>query len=736
MNKFLIIVCLFFLSTSFYFSQNKLAVLIANQNYQNISSLKTPYSEIDSLESLFHFFGYKTLVYKDVNLSDFNGIIDSIQKNVEYNGTVYFHYAGHGLQIDNENLIVPASINKDPLDQFELKRKCIRVQDLIDALFNLNKHKNSKSIICLDACRNNPFKEIEHEIKPGLSSINRIPNQSAIVFSCTPGNTSADGNGDFSKFTKSWISRLAECGNDFSRIQKLVEADMYKTYYKDYQMAHFNVSGLNNFHFCENIEKYSSNKNKKEEEEDLFDFYAGVKREIKNSFKKKYYHDVILKSKWIEDYIGNQINENPDNIELQNIIANSYLNLDSIKKAEELYSNLWQKIKSDPNYSELTVDVYFYLARIYSLNKNWVKLKILRRQYISFCQKTGSIFDLTITYDKIAGDFERQGKLDSAIHYYIKSIENSSRIENKTKNEKKLLGGIYNNIANYYLMEKTIDIEKAKFYLSKVIEIYKEINYFEFWAYYDRCRINVDFDEYLNFKEANNLLHELKKNSRVYQYTDIQTYHLKFLEYDILSKQYLLIPALNLLKEIYFDYGIEPKILNSKLKEQSFGEECKTEYWEIEINLPTSARPIIYIDQNQNSKLDTVDIVLKPKLVLSNSVEAVDIGNGLVFYNEFHTFKTDGNCKILKCDFEKYNELVEKKELENSYVDYETNGENTTWKFRLYLSDLNFRNMLPFFIGLKGLRFKNNLIPDNERSIVMFPINEGVDFIIESLRYD
>ena len=181
MNNFLIVVCLFFLNSSIYLSQNKLAVLIANQNYQNISSLKTPFNEIDKLESFFKSNDYQTMVYKDINLFDFNQIIDRIQDSMDYNGTIYFHYAGHGLQIDNENLIVPTSINSDPLDTYELKRKCIKLQDLIDALYNLNNRKSVRSIICLDACRNNPFKELDHELKPGLSSINRIPNQSAIV---------------------------------------------------------------------------------------------------------------------------------------------------------------------------------------------------------------------------------------------------------------------------------------------------------------------------------------------------------------------------------------------------------------------------------------------------------------------------------------------------------------------------------------------------------------------------
>jgi len=738
MHRLTTILVFFLFHSTIVLGQEKIAILIANQNYEHIPSLKTPINEIDSIASICESYNFKTFLYKNIEQSDFNNIIDLIQEKTKGQGTVYFHYAGHGVQIDGQNLLVPTSINNDLLDRYELKRKCIRIQDLLDALYNLSNRKSIKSIVCLDACRNNPFQDLEDEMKPGLRKIEtqRLPNQSAIVFSCTPGSVSKDGDKVYGKFGTSWIRRLKECNINLSEIQELVTLDMHETYQNDNQMAHFNFNGLSNFYFCYD----ESEKTKDNRENELFDFYSGVKNEIKNDFTQGLYSDVILKSKWINNFLNSDLNKDTEEkIELKYRIGSSFFYIDSLDKAYSIFNEYWPYISKKSEYIDIIVDTYYFLGTINTLKENWKSLAMLRSDYVTFCKISGSPFDLAITYDKIAGDYERQWNLDSALIFYNKAIEKGLSLPNKSKREKSLTSQFYNNLGNYYLMEHSFDVKKAKFNLNKAYVINKEIEKFDFWLLFDLCRINFEFEGFEDIKEARNRLTELKEFSSAYDNLDASQYfQLKYLEYDILVKENYITKSLKYLADIFNSYGNgnTPKVNYSEVITKSYGNECNTKLWELCIETPYQVHPVIYVDVNLNSILDSIDYVLTPSLITKKVSSAIKVDNEHVTYQKSNTFKPDGTTHLTKNKFERYYELVIDENLTNSYVNYYTESNKTLWEFNIYFSDLSIKKKLPIFIGLKGLKYKGEELLGLQNSIVVFPVEDGVEYIKESLKYD
>jgi hypothetical protein len=70
-------------------------------------------------------------------------------------------YAGHGLQIDGENYLVPVDL--DPKREADIPLQGVRLNDLLNTLGAL---PTRARIFMLDACRNNPF--------PALSGAGRL----------------------------------------------------------------------------------------------------------------------------------------------------------------------------------------------------------------------------------------------------------------------------------------------------------------------------------------------------------------------------------------------------------------------------------------------------------------------------------------------------------------------------------------------------------------------------------
>jgi len=75
-------------------------------------------------------------------------------------------YAGHGLQIDGENFLVPVDV--DPKRETDVPLQAIRLNDVLNTLTSV---PSKTRILLLDACRNNPFPAINRSAGHGLAIV-------------------------------------------------------------------------------------------------------------------------------------------------------------------------------------------------------------------------------------------------------------------------------------------------------------------------------------------------------------------------------------------------------------------------------------------------------------------------------------------------------------------------------------------------------------------------------------
>ncbi len=107
-------------------------------------------------------------------------------------------YAGHGLQIDGENFLVPVDV--DPKREADIPLQAVRLNDILNTLTSV---PSKMRILLLDACRNNPFPEINKTAGHGLAIVDaKIGAPGTFVsFSTSPGAEAEDGNGADSPYT-------------------------------------------------------------------------------------------------------------------------------------------------------------------------------------------------------------------------------------------------------------------------------------------------------------------------------------------------------------------------------------------------------------------------------------------------------------------------------------------------------------------------------------------------------
>lgn len=116
---------------------------------------------------------------------------------------VILFYAGHGLQLDWRNYLVPvdAQVNNGA----EVAARCI---DMGEILRSLSGARGKTFVVVLDACRNDPFGDGFRPEQKGLSPFDAPPG-SLLAYSTAPGRTASDGQGGNSLYTENLLRELA-----------------------------------------------------------------------------------------------------------------------------------------------------------------------------------------------------------------------------------------------------------------------------------------------------------------------------------------------------------------------------------------------------------------------------------------------------------------------------------------------------------------------------------------------
>ena len=184
---------------------SRLALVIGNSAYRD-APLTNPGNDARAMAGLFGEAGFTVDARLDATR---NGMMEAIERfgaairRPEIRQVV-FYYAGHGVQLDWRNYLLPVDAVVDSADQ--VKQRCI---DLNQLLLQLGAARDKTFIIILDACRNNPFGNTYQPEQRGLSQFD-APVGSLIAYATSPGNVASDGSGKNGLYTENLVRELSQ----------------------------------------------------------------------------------------------------------------------------------------------------------------------------------------------------------------------------------------------------------------------------------------------------------------------------------------------------------------------------------------------------------------------------------------------------------------------------------------------------------------------------------------------
>jgi formylglycine-generating enzyme required for sulfatase activity len=202
------------------FAENRQALLIANGSYANFSSLATPVSEAQELAAALKGLGFQVTLLKNASREQMLDALDAFGNSFKgKGGTAFFHYGGHGVQVAGKNYLIP--VDADIPDE---RKASTRAVDVDEIMTTLDASGADTSIVCLDACRNNPLPAgAARSASRGLSVVGIKPKNSVIVYAAEAGTTAQDG-----LFTPALTRALARPGLSLSEVFTEVRRQVYE----------------------------------------------------------------------------------------------------------------------------------------------------------------------------------------------------------------------------------------------------------------------------------------------------------------------------------------------------------------------------------------------------------------------------------------------------------------------------------------------------------------------------
>ena len=186
-------------------AESRLALVIGQSAYRSVPALPNPANDARAVTQLLTNSGFEVSTAADLSQSQMREAVSDFAGKVAAKGAdtvALVFYAGHGLQIDGENFLVPIDI--DPKREADIPIQAVRLNDILNTL---NSVPSKMRILMLDACRNNPFPDLK-TAGGGLAIVDaKIGAPGTFMsFSTSPGAVAEDGSGSNSPYTNALLA--------------------------------------------------------------------------------------------------------------------------------------------------------------------------------------------------------------------------------------------------------------------------------------------------------------------------------------------------------------------------------------------------------------------------------------------------------------------------------------------------------------------------------------------------
>jgi TPR repeat protein len=197
-------------------AERRVALVIGNAGYQHVERLANPGSDATLIADTLKQYGFMVVgggALRDLDKPAFDHAVQEFGKQIQGAEVALFYYAGHGMQIQGTNWLLP--IDANPTRMQDLDFQMVNAELVLKQMDGAGTRLN---IVLLDACRNNPFGNLgTRGVESGLAQM-RAPEGTLISFATQPGNVAVDGTGADGPYAMALADAIRQPGLDIFRL--------------------------------------------------------------------------------------------------------------------------------------------------------------------------------------------------------------------------------------------------------------------------------------------------------------------------------------------------------------------------------------------------------------------------------------------------------------------------------------------------------------------------------------
>jgi uncharacterized caspase-like protein len=196
-------------------AERRVALVIGNSDYRNVPRLPNPANDAAAVAEMFRAAQFDDVqMQTDLGIADLRRVLGSFTDTAAGADTVVIYYAGHGMEIDGNNYIIPvdAKLARD----FDVDDETISLDRILRSI----EPAHQLRLVILDACRDNPFLKTmkrslgSRSIARGLAKVEPTVPDTLVAFAAKAGSVAFDGQEPNSPFTAALLKHIPTPGLD------------------------------------------------------------------------------------------------------------------------------------------------------------------------------------------------------------------------------------------------------------------------------------------------------------------------------------------------------------------------------------------------------------------------------------------------------------------------------------------------------------------------------------------
>lgn len=199
--------------------ERRVALVVGNSAYPS-TPLRNPLNDARAIAEALRRYGFEVRLTENARQRDLRRAIVEFGLDLREADVGLFYFAGHGLQVNGRNFVVPidATINSE----VEVEVEAV---DVGAVLARMETARSRLNIVILDACRDNPYTRGFRSVARGLAST-EAPTGTVIGYATAPGRVALDGAGANGLYTEELLRAMAvpdlKIEEVFKRVRKSV----------------------------------------------------------------------------------------------------------------------------------------------------------------------------------------------------------------------------------------------------------------------------------------------------------------------------------------------------------------------------------------------------------------------------------------------------------------------------------------------------------------------------------